>query len=83
MDRPARCTPSGGPEPAWAAGMLRLGAGVYLDSAGTLHVSLRRLCEAIGIAPTSANQAIAGRTAAEVVRERFGDIPIEHVEIAS
>jgi hypothetical protein len=41
--------------PRWAAGMQKIGPGLYVDAREALHVDAAEICEAHGIPPTPAN----------------------------
>lgn len=41
--------------PAWAKGMRKIAAGIYVDRSGNIHLSQAEICQYFGVPPTKAN----------------------------
>ena len=61
--------------PAWAKGMRKLGAGIYVDSNNAMHVSEREICDAMGVMYNRLNSRVIEETVQKALREVYGKVP--------
>lgn len=63
--------------PQWAAGMRKLGPGIYHNDRGEIHVSEQEFCAHFGKPVTPENERIIIETMREAIKKLYG-IEIPH-----
>lgn len=70
------------PAPQWAAGMQRIGPGLYVDGQNDMHVVPEEICRALGIPATPENLEMTAQVARATVLEAFPDAKVTEVDDA-